>query len=124
MKQRLLALIIGFILSLVVGTIMANAQDKQAETGKDCIDAHPTKKDLYDSLRILPAKIISRDQTNNLLYWKFEDKATLHLGSFKLIPEGEYSPNYFAGNDVYIILFCQSHLVAWQILKFNPRKIK
>jgi hypothetical protein len=97
---------------------MANAQ----ETGKDCLKGHATTKDLYDSLRILPAKIISRDLTANLLYWRFEDKTTIHLGSLKLIPEGNYSPNYFAGNDYYLMLFCNSHLILWQILKFDPKK--
>jgi hypothetical protein len=122
MKQRILALIIGFILSLIVGTILANAQD--AATGKDCIKGHATTKDFYDNLRLLPAKIISRDLSSDLIYWRFEDKSMIHLGSLKLISEGSYEPNYFASNDHFVLLFCFKHLVAWQILKFNPRKIK
>ena len=123
MKQRLLALIIGFILSLIVGTIIANAQDKQAETGKDCIKGHATIKEFYDALRILPAKVTSVDHEHKLVYFKFEEKSQIHLGSFRMIPEGSYEPNFYANTDqTFVFLWCSTHYALWQVVKFSPKK--
>lgn len=98
------------------------AQDKQAETGKDCLNGHETRKDLFDNLRLLPAKVISYDIENKLVFWKFEDKTTIHLGSLKAVSEGNYEPNFYANTDqVYMMLWCSRHLILWQVVKYNPK---
>lgn len=105
------------LLLILILSISAFAQDSE------CLSKHDSPKEFYDSMRILPAKIISIDRENNLLFWRFEDRKAIYLGSFKLIKEGKYEPNFYADNDsLFVFMWCQKHLVVWQIVKVEKKK--
>jgi hypothetical protein len=122
MKQRLLALIIGFILSLIVGTILANAQD----AGKDCLKGHATEWEAYEARSFFPAKISAINWETKTLYFLFKDRSGYKVGSFQVISEGSYEPNYFTDFDsTFWFVYCRDHKVLWQIVrdpKLSQRK--
>jgi hypothetical protein len=105
------------ILTILLFAAIHFAQD-------DCIQSHKSTKEFYDSLGLLPVKISSVNKETNAVYWKFEDRFQVILGSFKLIPTGNYDRNFEADNATYIALYCKTHLDLFQLVRFDTKKKK
>lgn len=97
---------------------------KLAETGADCLKAHGTNWDFYNSIRFVPfIKVLTTDREMNLIYFRYEDKKLVFLGSLKMIPEGTYPANFEVNLDqMYVFIFCEKHLVLWKVEKFVETK--
>jgi len=81
----------------------------QAAT-KDCNNDHQTDYDYYNNIRFLPVTILSVDKDKQILYWKFESKKELLLGSIALTPKGKYDDLTKEAN--YGLFYCQKHQLA------------
>lgn len=113
-----------FVLILFCLAINFPAQTKVAETGSDCLRDHETVWDFFMAQRIAPMiRIITVDRETNLLYYRFEEKKQIMLGSLKLVKEGHYEKNFYADSEGYYrIIFCFKHMVVWIIEKIERKK--
>lgn len=100
--------------------------EPEVNTWKECYKSHPTEWDFWQSQRVVPyLKIITIDREAKLVYFKFEERKQVMLGSLKLIPDGVYYPNFESNfNDYFLFVYCQKHLVLLRIEKMEKREIR
>ena len=111
---------ITFIATFAVGYLIAQTPTKTVETGKDCLADHATLWDFYNSIRMFPAKILTTDRESKLIYYRFEERKQIVLGSVFAIPEGQYSKDFNNDYDSrFVFTVCSKHLIAWQIEKIT-----
>jgi len=80
------------------------------EAAKDCNNDHGTDYEFYSNVRFLPITILSVDKDKQILYWKFESKKELILGSVSLTPKGKYDD--LTKKTKYGLFYCQKHQLA------------
>lgn len=72
---------------------------------------HQTPGDFWDSVRLKPVTVT--EIRGDTVYWKFEDKSQVILGSFQ-IEERTMLPKDFQEGKKYLVIYCDTHKVAYE----------
>ncbi len=114
-------LLFGFGLIAACTMLITTLAYSSVSSQGNCKGSHPSRKDFYKSVRLLPPATVLEIVGNRLNYATVEEG--IELGSFDLEPNFSVVPENFATkhDGCYGLTFCEKHLVILLIDELPPK---